>query len=40
MIDYYTAKTLGGNARKITIMLAETSLDHVVHFVDLDENEQ
>jgi GST-like protein len=40
MLDYYTAKTLGGNARKISILLAETGLDHVVHFVDLDKNEQ
>jgi GST-like protein len=40
MIDYYTAKTLGGNARKVTILLAETGLDHVVHFVDLDKDEQ
>jgi GST-like protein len=35
MIDYYTAKELGGNTRKISIMLAETGLEHVVHFVDL-----
>jgi glutathione S-transferase len=35
MIDYYTAKELGGNTRKISIMLAETGLEHVVHFIDL-----
>ena len=35
MIDYYTAKELGGNTRKISIMLAETGLEHVVHFLDL-----
>src|SRR5262249_18553613 len=35
VIDYYTAKSLGGNTRKVSIMLAETQLDHVVHFVDL-----
>ncbi|SDR52856.1 GST-like protein [Rhizobiales bacterium GAS113] len=40
MIDYYTAKSLGGNTRKITIMLAETGLEHVVNFVDLDKSEQ
>jgi GST-like protein len=40
MIDYYTAKTLGGNARKITIMLAETGLEHDVYFVDLSKGEQ
>jgi GST-like protein len=40
MIDYYTGKSLGGNTRKVTIMLAETELEHVVHFVDLDKNEQ
>ena len=40
MIDYYTAKSLGGNTRKITIMLAETQLLHVVYFVDLDKGEQ
>jgi glutathione S-transferase len=40
MIDYYTAKTLGGNARKISIMLAETGLEHVVHFMDLAKGEQ
>lgn len=40
MLDYYTAKSLGGNTRKITIMLAETGLEHVVYFVDLDKREQ
>jgi GSH-dependent disulfide-bond oxidoreductase len=35
MIDYYTAKELGGNTRKISIMLAETGLEHIVHFIDL-----
>lgn len=40
MIDYYTGKSLGGNTRKVTIMLAETELEHVVHFVDLDKAEQ
>jgi len=40
VIDYYTAKSLGGNTRKVSIMLAETQLDHVVHFVDLAKNEQ
>jgi GSH-dependent disulfide-bond oxidoreductase len=40
MIDYYTAKSLGGNTRKITIMLAETGLPHVVYFVDLNKKEQ
>ena len=40
MIDYYTAKVLGGNARKVSIMLAETGEEHVVHYVDLDKNEQ
>jgi GSH-dependent disulfide-bond oxidoreductase len=40
MIDYYTGKALGGNTRKVTIMLAETGLEHVVHFVDLDTGEQ
>jgi GSH-dependent disulfide-bond oxidoreductase len=40
MIDYYTAKVLGGNARKVGIMLAETRVEHVVHYVDLAKNEQ
>ena len=40
MIDYYTAKSLGGNTRKVSIMLAETALEHVVYFVDLDQGEQ
>ena len=40
MIDYYTAKSLGGNTRKVSIMLAETGLEHDVHFVDLDQGEQ
>jgi GST-like protein len=40
MIDYYTAKSLGGNTRKVSIMLAETELDHVVHFIDLNKQEQ
>lgn len=40
MIDYYTAKSLGGNTRKVSIMLAETGLEHVVYFVDLDKREQ
>jgi glutathione S-transferase len=40
MIDYYTSKALGGNTRKISIMLAETELPHVVHFIDLKKNVQ
>ncbi len=40
MIDYYTAKSRSGNSRKITIMLAETGVEHVVYYVDLDKNEQ
>jgi GST-like protein len=40
MIDYYTAKILGGNARKVSIMLAETGVEHVVHYIDLRKNEQ
>jgi GST-like protein len=40
MIDYYTAKSLGGNTRKVSIMLAETALEHVIFFVDLDKGEQ
>ena len=40
MIDYYTAKILGGNGRKVSIMLAETGVEHVVHYVDLKKNEQ
>lgn len=40
MIDYYTAKVLGGNARKVSIMLAETGVEHVVNYVDLGKNEQ
>jgi GST-like protein len=40
MLDYYTAKSLGGNSRKVTIMFAETGVEHVVHFVDLRKNEQ
>jgi glutathione S-transferase len=40
MIDYYTAKTLGGNARKVSIMLAETGVEHIVNYVDLSKNEQ
>ena len=40
MIDYYTAKSLGGNTRKVSIMLAEAALEHVIYFVDLDRGEQ
>jgi GST-like protein len=40
MIDYYTVRTLAGNSRKVSIMLAETGLEHVVHFVDLSKGEQ
>lgn len=40
MIDYYTAKLLGGNARKVGILLAETGIEHEVHFVDLAKGEQ
>lgn len=40
MIDYYTARQLGGNTRKVSIMLAESETDHIVHFVDLDAGEQ
>ena len=40
MLDYYTARSLGGNARKVSIMLAETGVPHRVHFVDLEAGEQ
>ncbi|WP_420969092.1 glutathione S-transferase family protein [Bradyrhizobium sp. B120] len=40
MLDYYTVRSLGGNGRKVSIMLAETGLEHVVHFVDIEKGEQ
>lgn len=40
MIDYYTARTMFGNSRKVGIMFAETGLEHVVHFVDLERGDQ
>jgi glutathione S-transferase len=40
MIDYYTTKSLDGNARKVSIMMAETELEHDVYYVDLDKEEQ
>lgn len=40
MIDYYTARTMFGNSRKVGIMFAETEMEHVVHFVDLERGEQ
>lgn len=36
LIDYYTARTLFGNSRKVSIMFAETEMEHVVHFMDLE----
>lgn len=40
MIDYYTARSLGGNTRKISIMLAEGEIEHIVHFMDLARGDQ
>ena len=40
LIDYYTVPSLGGNGRKVSIMLAETGLDHVVNFLDLARGDQ
>lgn len=40
MLDYYTVKSLGGNGRKVSIMLAETGLEHRVHFLDLERGDQ
>ena len=40
MLDYYTVRSLAGNGRKISIMLAETGLEHRVHFLDLDRGDQ
>lgn len=40
MLDYYTVKSLGGNGRKVSIMLAETALQHRVHFLDLERGDQ
>lgn len=40
MLDYYTVRSLGGNGRKVSIMLAETGIEHRVHFLDLDRGDQ
>lgn len=40
MLDYYTVSSLGGNGRKVSIMLAETQLPHRVHFLDLEQGDQ
>jgi GST-like protein len=40
VIDYYTVPALGGNGRKVSIMLAETGLEHVVNFIDLGRGDQ
>lgn len=40
MLDYYTVRSLGGNGRKVSIMLAETGLEHRVYFLDLARGDQ
>lgn len=40
MLDYYTVRALGGNGRKVSIMLAEGALAHRITFMDLERGDQ